>query len=142
MPKTFIRYFYLGVGLRSIMDAVSWPSTRAYQDMMQVFRDTFNGQDMQPSEDILSSLISPDDSTPPQRRKGRVRRNLDLDVYATLLELVNRTSSSSFASINDGVLGDRPYLPDAVEYVRSIQHDIGSFDEYLDHRTLSLFCCP
>ncbi len=124
IPGTFIRYFYVGAALRWLMDVLTWPALPEYREMVQAFRDAFQGSRKRTQAiDILSSVADQDSSDTSSRRAHS--RPLSEDIYCRLLDLVNATSSSqtTFSSIHEGSIGRNHYLSDSGDFVRTADHD-------------------
>ncbi|KAI0691534.1 hypothetical protein C8T65DRAFT_522840, partial [Cerioporus squamosus] len=124
MPKTFIRYFYLGAALRWVMDSFQWPKIPEYQEMVDAFRTAFSGPrtGTYATDQSVFSTISDDDISATSQSRGGVDYTLPDQLYRSLLKLVNRTSEVAFGSFHVGAIDGNPYLSPTATAIRKTDH--------------------
>ncbi|OSC97457.1 hypothetical protein PYCCODRAFT_1339117, partial [Trametes coccinea BRFM310] len=129
LPKTFMRYFYVGVKLRWMISAESWPEdAEDFQEMLDAFRDVFHEAAVQSKDRVLHAMSATwsnqgDNASAPistadgGRSVGR-EEELDKDLYDALLGFVNSFTSTAqpaqpyYASYHSSSEDtDRPFLP-------------------------------
>ncbi|RDX40594.1 hypothetical protein OH76DRAFT_1366011 [Lentinus brumalis] len=125
IPATLMRYFYLNAKLRWLIEAVKWPNIPFVSDLVRSFGSTFLGSRKGTvSAQIFDSL---DDDDPSNQHQSRSQQALDSNLYHHLLALINKTSTTSFGSEEDGVLDGRPFLSASAEYVHSVDHRVFTY---------------
>ncbi|OSC99817.1 hypothetical protein PYCCODRAFT_1372383 [Trametes coccinea BRFM310] len=126
MPKTFMRYFYIGAKLRWLISGESWPENdEDFQQVLGAFKEVFQEAAEQPSGRTNRAWSSPwddheDDVASPGRSVG-TDQELDPALYDILLGFVNLCVdpakpyyTSFYGSPEDS---DRPFLPPTASFV-------------------------
>ncbi|TFK79942.1 hypothetical protein K466DRAFT_470042, partial [Polyporus arcularius HHB13444] len=119
MPKTFMRYWYIGTALRWLMRTIPWPALDDYDIMLRsfekAFSDTVRGTRV---TDILASgggLLEPD-----FEYNRREETPLTAHIYGALLRLVNTGATALFQSADSPANNGRPRLHPAGQFVSFI----------------------
>lgn len=123
MPKTFMRYFYIGAALRWIMTDDAWPEEPEFQEMVAAFKAA--AQDVARGTRVVDFLsFHTEVGDPTAHRSGGQQRDLDRTTYDALLSLINSGGESRqvYASRYERLESDLPFLPHAAEYMPSINH--------------------
>ena len=94
MPLTFLRYFYIGAGLRGLIDGYSWPESDAYQRMLTSFGSAFREH----AKGSHSSFHSNDAEADPVSYDGKREVSLPREVYDGILKRVS-TPTAPFESM-------------------------------------------
>ncbi len=122
MPSTFLRYFYIGAGLRNVIASYHWPDDDAYQRMLVAFRAAFRDQ-TQGSHTTIPFLTGEgmeSESLPYDEKREVV---LPRHVYDGILMRVSTpTASSSFQSIYSPTRTRVPRLYDRAVPLSSYKH--------------------
>ncbi|KAI9069640.1 hypothetical protein FKP32DRAFT_1559295 [Trametes sanguinea] len=129
MPKTFMRYFYIGAKIRWTIaaDSLTWPDHPEFHDLVNTFQSAFQdvarGSRVLHSSPILSTgedLLSQESS-----RSAGKELALDRDLYRALLTTINARlplGSKPYASRYDPPNSDDPFLPSSATFLPSVSH--------------------
>ncbi|KAI9061951.1 hypothetical protein FKP32DRAFT_1612691 [Trametes sanguinea] len=125
LPLTFMRYFYMGSKLRSMIDieSRSWPDLPEFRSLMQAFQTTI--QDAARGSRVIESTFSSAADAMPSDAIGK-EELLDPSLYTILLECVNSRvdpSRPTYASHFDAMDDGRPILSATGVFIPNIRHD-------------------
>ncbi|KAJ2975142.1 hypothetical protein NUW54_g11779 [Trametes sanguinea] len=125
LPLTFMRYFYMGSKLRSMIntEAHSWPDLPEFKSLLHAFRTTI--QDAARGSRIIESTFFSTVDSEPSEGSGK-EESLDPPLYAILLDCVNSRvdpSRSTYASHFDAMDDNRPILSATAVFLPNIKHD-------------------
>ncbi|KAH9850596.1 hypothetical protein C2E23DRAFT_734560 [Lenzites betulinus] len=124
MPKTFMRYFYIGAKLRWQMASESWPDTEEFRTLVHAFETAFH--DAARGSRIMeavSSFGSDEASVRSRSRHYGAEEELNPTLYKALLSYVNALSDHApFASRHNPTDDDRPLLPSTALFLPWTTH--------------------
>ncbi|KAI1786040.1 hypothetical protein LXA43DRAFT_898720 [Ganoderma leucocontextum] len=127
MPLTFIRYFYIGSGLRWLINTVVWPNSAPFKKMMSAYNEAVasvkmagvRAADFMPfgceSQGVASNYAQDYDDTQELELPRRP--------YDSLLALVSSNTLHAFSSAFEGSVQSMPILSSRVHPIRSIDRD-------------------
>ncbi|KAI0690870.1 hypothetical protein C8T65DRAFT_587606 [Cerioporus squamosus] len=120
IPMTFMRYFYMGAGLRWLVSNITWPDEAVYKDWMTsflgAFKEATRGTRFSDLASFLSSADKPFEYN--KKRQEALPRPLYDQLYRLLCpELRNPKFQSGYVGKHTGV----PLLPTDAQYVHSVQ---------------------
>ncbi|KAI1785656.1 hypothetical protein LXA43DRAFT_899280 [Ganoderma leucocontextum] len=121
MPKTFMRYFYMGGALRWLMRVTPWPKSPEFDDMLNSFEEAFSDRVRGTRITQMLSFGQPsadNDFEYDHRRET----SLSSHVYDTLFALINSTSPCQFQSSHGTAMDGRPRLHSSGQFVDTIHH--------------------
>ncbi|OSD01988.1 hypothetical protein PYCCODRAFT_1368558 [Trametes coccinea BRFM310] len=128
MPKTFMRFFYIGAKLRWMIatESKTWPDSPEFQQLQRAFDSAF--QDAARGSRIIDMSVfssdGHDDSTTSGRAAGK-EQSLDRRFYEVLLNRINSRippHAEKYASRYDQQDGATPFLPSTAVFLPSIVH--------------------
>ncbi|KAI0373837.1 hypothetical protein BV20DRAFT_1033714 [Pilatotrama ljubarskyi] len=121
IPKTFIRYFYIGARLRSLVRTIEWPDAPVYKRWLTTYATAF-GDVVRGTR--VTDMLSFDDQSGgvPHAYDQRKETSLSGDIYEQLYSLIDLGSKNVFKAAHDLVIDGRPRLSDRAELVDSITH--------------------
>ncbi|KAI9062804.1 hypothetical protein FKP32DRAFT_1551532, partial [Trametes sanguinea] len=140
MPKTFMRYFYIGAKIRWTIEADSeaFPDRPEFRDLVHAFQDAFQdvarGSRVVHSSTFSSYNDDADLAFTGSRSAGR-EEVLDRHLYETLLASVNASLPSGaphYASRYAQQLGTNPFLPSTATFLPSIPYAGGAISTWQD----------
>lgn len=115
MPLTFMRYFYIGAGLRQLMMSMKWPDDAIYEEMMQNFRDTFSDGTLGTRVvDALPFRATTGEDIPTLAQDDIAEAPLPRLVYESILELLNSESGEDCYSSAYQGHGQARHTPNAL----------------------------
>ena len=121
MPKTFIRYFYLGTTLRWLMRVTPWPDTSEFNDMVQSFRTAFSDRVRGTRVTDILSFGNTGDAEVDVKYDHHLETPLTPHTYGALLRLVNSGPIKFQPSFGESM--SLPRLHPAGRFVPTILHD-------------------
>ncbi|KAI9069061.1 hypothetical protein FKP32DRAFT_1560444 [Trametes sanguinea] len=126
MPITFMRYFYLGGNVRSLMAETKWPDVAPFRAMQAAYedavRDAVRGTrlaDFFPSNHLTGGGS---EGLPAFTVDERQVAQLPRAVYDSLFRAIATIDGPVFAPILAGLEDRRPRLPDTAQQLPSIEH--------------------
>ncbi|PIL33265.1 hypothetical protein GSI_04715 [Ganoderma sinense ZZ0214-1] len=130
IPGTFMRGFYTGAKLRWLMESETWPADSEFQGMVAAFQAAFGHGTHRPRfTNVLAESFGTESVTDPEtpsRHPGSEETSLPPGLYEKLRSSINNSSQVHFASLSNnvdaGTSDDRPFLPDAVEFISRLTH--------------------
>ncbi|KAI1782406.1 hypothetical protein LXA43DRAFT_905901 [Ganoderma leucocontextum] len=131
IPKTFMRYFYMGASLRWLLRSVKWPDSEVYQNWMTAFTSAFKDAARGTRyTDILSFLSASNDSYQyNEQRQAPIPRELYDQLYA-LIYPSSHSQRNQLRPAYDVVHGTTPVLPSAGHFVDSITRGGITYSSY------------
>ncbi len=130
MAITFIRYFYIGAGIRWLLSNLKWPSWGPFTRMLAAYNTAVTK--MKTAAGIrVADFVPFDQEEPKFQIPAYVEEHevqLSQDLYNSLFQLLS-ASGSRFASVHRLGAGtpNKPILNDRVNHIKSIEHDRMTF---------------
>ncbi|KAI0657552.1 hypothetical protein C8Q70DRAFT_919435 [Cubamyces menziesii] len=129
MPKTFMRYFYIGARLRWMVatDSKAWPDHPEFRDVLQAFHSAFQDA-ARGSRMIDPSVLLPDEhdhSHAASDRTAGTEEVLGRKLYDALLRAVNTRLPADikpYASRYEPQHDNNPFLPSTAIFSPSVAH--------------------
>ncbi|KAI0375837.1 hypothetical protein BV20DRAFT_932781 [Pilatotrama ljubarskyi] len=139
MPLTFMRYFYIGANVRSLMSTTEWPRAAPFDKMVEVFDRTFKNvargtrvADFRPVKSERKEVNGPS-ALPLETYDASKATSLPRVVYDALVSRISKlsgTGTASFTSVFAELSDKRPRLSTEAQHVKTFAQGIVKFSTY------------
>ncbi|KAI0363952.1 hypothetical protein BV20DRAFT_1039670 [Pilatotrama ljubarskyi] len=137
MPLTFMRYFYIGANVRTLMTTTEWPPAAPYDRMVEVFNRTFKNvargtrvADFRPVESECEEVNGPSALALDMYDASKAS-SLPREVYGALVNRISKLSGpGSFTSVFAEISDKRPRLSTEAQHVTTFAQGSVKFSTY------------